>query len=149
MPKVAKELSPLVLKNLNQPGLYAAGGVAGLHLQVSTSLAKSWIMRISIGSKRRDIGLGGFPSVPLTQAREKGRQLREQVAAGIDPIAVRKEARLALESRQAALVTFEKCAERFMLAKASEWKNAKHHQQWVNTLKVYTYPVIDRQIACQ
>ena len=77
MPKVAKELSPLVLKNLNQPGLYAAGGVAGLHLQVSTSLAKSWIMRISIGSKRRDIGLGGFPSVPLTHAREKGRQLRE------------------------------------------------------------------------
>jgi hypothetical protein len=32
--------------------------VAGLYLQVSSETARSWILRVKIGDKRREIGLG-------------------------------------------------------------------------------------------
>jgi integrase len=39
-------------------------------------------------------------------------------------------------------VTFEKAAEELIAAHEVGWKNAKHRQQWRNTLKVYAYPVL-------
>ena len=58
MPKIAKKLSALEVSRLEAPGLFAVGAVPGLHLQVSLTGAKSWILRIKIGNKRRDMGLG-------------------------------------------------------------------------------------------
>ena len=60
MPKVAKELSALEVKNL-PPGSHAVGGVAGLILEVSSTGGKTWLLRVRMGSKRREIGLGGLP----------------------------------------------------------------------------------------
>ena len=79
MPKKAKELSAVQVRRLTKPGLHAVGGVAGLHLQVKDSGACSWILRAQIGSRRRDIGLGGFPDITLAGARDKAREAREQI----------------------------------------------------------------------
>ena len=43
----------------------------GLHLNVAKGGSRSWIQRITIDGKRRDIGLGGYPAVSLAQARQK------------------------------------------------------------------------------
>lgn len=144
MPRKAPELSALAVKRLIQPGFYAVGGVAGLHLQVNDSGARSWILRATVGNKRRDIGLGGFPDVPLADAREKARQTRLQIEQGIDPVQARKEARSLLEAAQQAEISFEKSAKEYMASKGVEWKNAKHSQQWENTLATYAYPVIGK-----
>lgn len=39
-------------------------------------------------------------------------------------------------------MTFEEAANRFIKAKAPEWKNSKHGDQWRNTLAEYAYPKI-------
>ena len=86
MPKKAKELTPLEVKRKTKKGLYAVGGVAGLHLQVQTSGARSWILRAKVGDRRRDIGLGGFPDVPLAEARERAREAHvDSTGRGADP----------------------------------------------------------------
>ena len=76
-------LSATRAKALKDPGRYADGG--GLHLYISKAGRKSWVQRITIDRRRRDIGLGAFPSVGLAQAREKAADNRTAVAEGRDP----------------------------------------------------------------
>lgn len=57
MPKQAKALGPLAVRNLTGQGLHFVGEVPGLALQVLQSGAKTWILRMKIGDKRRDMGL--------------------------------------------------------------------------------------------
>ncbi len=61
---------------------------------------------------------------------------------GIDPVLERKAAASRLRADQAMEVTFEEAARRFIKAKSPEWSNAKHSNQWTNTLTEYAYPVI-------
>ena len=116
MPKKAKELKALQVKRLTAPGLHAVGVVPGLHLQVTSPEARSWVLRVMVGSKRRDIGLGGFPAVTLEMAHEKARAAREKIAAGIDPVLDAKAAKSALAAAQAAAKTFGECAEAYIKA---------------------------------
>ena len=86
MPKVAAEMSALEVRNLANPSgkgnaLFAVGGVSGLYIQITPSGGRSWILRTTVGKARRDIGLGGFPTVTLSQARDKAREAQE---AGAD-----------------------------------------------------------------
>jgi integrase len=97
-----------------------------------------------VGSKRRDIGLGGFPDVPLAQAREKARETKEQIKQGIDPVAERKANRAALIAAQAKDVTFDDCARQFLKSKTAEFSNPKHSAQWSSTLKDYASPIIGK-----
>lgn len=129
---------------MTKPGLHAAGGVAGLLLQVTKTGATSWILRTMVGSKRRDIGLGGFPDVTLAQAREKAREAKEQIKQGIDPVEQRKAAKGLLMAAQARGRTFDDCARQYLKSKTEEFSNPKHAQQWANTLRDYATPVIGK-----
>lgn len=60
MPKIARELSALEVGRLKAPGLVSVGGVPGLSLQVNPTGARSWILRVKIGTARRDMGLGNL-----------------------------------------------------------------------------------------
>ena len=59
MAKLARELTALDVSRLNTPGHHAVGGVAGLYLYVNDACARSWVLRVMVGDKRRHIGLGG------------------------------------------------------------------------------------------
>lgn len=144
MPIKAKELGPLDVKRITDPGLHAVGGVAGLHLQVTKTGARSWILRATVGSKRRDIGLGGFPDVTLAQAREKAREAREHIQQGIDPIEQKKAVKAALMAANAKNITFDEAARQFLKSKTREFSNPKHTQQWNSTLSTYASPIIGR-----
>lgn len=144
MPKKARELAPIEVQRLTKPGLHAVGGVSGLYMQVLPSGARTWVLRAVVADKRRDMGLGGFPDVTLAMAREKAREAREKIAKGVDPIAERAATRSMLAASQNAALTFEASARQFIGAKSAEWKNAKHAQQWGNTLEAYAYPVIGK-----
>lgn len=144
MPKKARELSALEVGRLKDPGRYPVGGVAGLCLKIAPSGARSWVLRIVIGGKRRDAGLGGFPDVPLAMAREKARRARDEVEQGGDPIAQRAAAQSALMAARGAETTFEQASKKFIEAKAHEWANAKHAAQWLATLSTYAFPVVGK-----
>ena len=142
MPKKAKELFPIQVKRLTQPGFYAVGGVAGLHLHIKESSTRSWILRAKIGDRRRDIGLGGFPDVTLGAARGSAREAREQIRQGIDPIEARREAREALKVAAAKQISFDEAAAECFKVKSREFRNPKHASQWKNTVDTYASPII-------
>ena len=58
------------------PGTYLDG--AGLHLQVSENLSRSWIFRFKspVRGKERYMGLGPIHTISLAQARELANQAR-------------------------------------------------------------------------
>ncbi|MGB2248373.1 MAG: tyrosine-type recombinase/integrase [Alcanivorax sediminis] len=154
MPKKARELTATEIKRLTHSiskttgkpynALHPVGGVAGLLMQVTPSGAKSWIYRTTVGEKRRNIGLGGFPDVTLAGAREKAREYRELIERGIDPIEQRQAARQSLIAEQSKALTFDDAARQFLAVKSREFKNPKHIQQWTNTLNTYASPYIGK-----
>lgn len=142
MPKLARELGPLAVSKLSTSGLHFVGGVQGLALQVGAGASRSWVLRNVIGGKRREMGLGSYPEVTLAVARDRARQARELVRQGVDPIERQQAAQSALRAAAAAVVTFREAAEKYIAAHEAGWKNAKHQQQWSNTLEQHAYPVL-------
>lgn len=143
MPKKAKELSALHIRRLSEPGFYAAGGVAGLHMAVQPSGSKSWILRATVGAKRRDIGLGGYPEISLLAARDLAREARQKIREGLDPIEERKAARERLISSQGSSVNFEAAAKCCIASKRHEF-TSRHAAQWESTLSMYAFPVMGK-----
>ena len=141
MPKIAKQLSDRAVAALKAEGRYAVGGVAGLHLRISAG-HRGWVLRVQVGDKRKDIGLGAYPTISLAEARERAWKLHESIREGHDPVAPRKHQRSILQAQAATEKTFQWCAEEFIKAKSSEWKNVKHRQQWENTLAAYAMPYL-------
>ena len=143
MPKRAKELSAIEVKRLRQPGFHAVGGVSGLHLRINDGEGKSWILRTLVKGKRCDIGLGGFPDVPLIDARNLARHSKESIRAGSDPVEERIEARRRVKEEMLQGLTFAEAVDEFLATgKLEEFKNSKHRDQWRSTLIAYAVPVL-------
>lgn len=142
MPKQAKELSALEVKRIAKPGLHAVGGVAGLHLRVYPSGTKAWVLRTTIAGRRRDIGMGGYPTTTLAQARERAREDLDKIRQGEDPIRKRQEARATLMAAQRKSILFREATYQRYRDKESEFRNAKHRQDWISSLERYAFPVI-------
>lgn len=135
MPRKAKELSAVEVRKIAHPGTggnrnVAVGGVDGLHLQVTPTNARSWLLRVTIKGKRRQIGLGAFPDVTLAQARERARGVKDQIWNGIDPLAEKRR------------LTFAQAMEKTLDARMAEFRNEKHKKQWRSTLDNYAIPVL-------
>jgi integrase len=120
----------------------------GLYMEVRNATSKSWTGRYTIAGKERWIGIGPVKDIPLKRARELHAENRRLVAEGIDPRECRRQLQAAAAVEAAKVVTFEQMAERFIANHEAGWKNAKHRQQWRNTLKTYVYPVI-RELPVQ
>lgn len=128
-------MSAMEVKRLTAPGLHPVGTVPGLRLSIKPSGAKSWILRTTIGPKRCDVGLGGYPAVTLAAAWDRARATLQEIRDGVDPVAKRRAQRATIAW------TFKACAEEYIASHEASWKNAKHGQQWTNTLVTYVYPV--------
>lgn len=147
MPKKAQELSPLAVSRLAKPGFHFVGGVAGLALQVLPSGGRSWVLRATVGTKRRDMGLGGFPDVTLADAREAARVARAKVRSGIDPIEEAQSARSMLRLAQSNAVSFERASLTYIETHEAGWRNVRHAQQWRNSLATHAYPVLGQVLV--
>ncbi len=160
MPPRAKELTPAQIKNLKHPGgekpvKVAVGGVSGLHIQIWPSGAKSWVLRtrygdwaetkladgtIQRGRKKREIGLGAYPDILPGAARDKAREAKAKLEAGIDPIAERKATQAALIAAQRRGMTFAEAWEKFAAQKIKEFSTDKYREQWQRTVELYALP---------
>ena len=124
-------LSATKVKALQSPGRYSDGG--GLHLFISKAGRKSWVLRITVEARRRDIGLGGYPSVSLARAREKAAEYRTAIAEGRDPVA---------ERHAPAMPTFREAAHAVHQANKPRWRNPRHASGWIQTLERHAIPVL-------
>ncbi len=127
------------------PGVLIDGG--GLRVKVTANsktgeLRKSWILRLTVkGQGVREMGLGSFSSRNgVAAARKRADDLRDRARLGIDPITHQKTELAAKAAEAARAITFCEAAEQYIDAHRSGWRNAKHRQQWANTLKTYVYP---------
>lgn len=140
MGRTVDKLSALAVSRAKKPGYYGDG--AGLYLQVSKTGTKSWIFRFTFHGKQREMGLGALHTITLAQAREKARSCRSTLLDGNDPLDLRNAGKLQVALERAKAMTFDHCAEAYIAAHRSSWKNAKHAAQWESTLATYTRPVI-------
>ncbi len=134
------KLSAVEVAKAKGPAVLHDGG--GLYLRVSSTGAKSWVFRFQLDGKRRDMGLGPFPDISLAEARTKALAHRKQRHDGIDPLAAKTAQRQALRLSAAKGRTFREVAEEFIGRNEAAWRNAKHRQQWRNTLATYVYPTL-------
>jgi len=133
------KLTKKLVENL---GAGRHGDGNGLYLVVDPSGARRWIVRVVVkGQKnkkgaplRTDFGLGGADIVTINQARERALEYRRMAKQGLNP---------RFNARQ-EVPTFEEVARQVHIDRMPTWKNAKHGQQWINTLRDYAFPKIGR-----
>lgn len=114
----------------------------GLTLLVRTTGAKLWQLRYRHDGKEKTASLGQFPDVSLSDARAKRDELRKLVAAGSDPVAVKREQKLAKTA--ASENTFEIVARQWY----DHWKgpkNARHAGYVLARLEADVFPAIGAQ----
>jgi integrase len=134
------KLTALQVERAKKPGMYSDGD--GLYLQVSSETARSWIFRYQENGKQRYLGLGSAKDIGLADARElagEARLLRRKQQK--DPIEERRRQRAAARIEAARSMTFANCADAYIKAHEAGWRNAKHAQQWKNTIGTYVTPV--------
>ncbi|HTU09545.1 MAG TPA: integrase arm-type DNA-binding domain-containing protein [Allosphingosinicella sp.] len=125
------KLTALKIRSLAEPGRYADGD--GLFLDVTGKASGRWILRVQSKGRRREIGLGSLKNVSLADARDAAFVTRKKIAQGIDPVAERRQERQAIP-------TFRKAAELVHEEHEKAWKNGKHQNQWIATLRTYAFP---------
>ncbi|MCT8159995.1 tyrosine-type recombinase/integrase [Pseudoruegeria sp. SHC-113] len=123
------------VQKLQEPGKYLDG--SGLYLRIGPTGAKSWILRIAIHGKRRELGLGSADLVSLAEARDSAYEMRRIARAGGDPVSTRKKRGLTLED----------AVRRVHRDLAPSWSNPKHAQKWLASLENDVLPALgERQI---
>ena len=139
MARLQQRLSALQVTKLTKPGLYGDGG--GLTLQITPTGVKSWLFRYMVDGQAFGMGLGPTHTVSLAEARKKALDARKLLIDGINPLSAKKQNQIAAALAAAKTMTFDQCAEAYILAHQAGWKNAKHRDQWANTLNTYASPV--------
>lgn len=120
MARATQPLSDTRIKNTKptekQFALYDGNG---LQLRVMPNGTKSWIFNYihPTTKKRKNLGLGKYPDITLSSARNKTREMRQLVAEGVDPKTHR--------DNQLANKLLER--ETTLLSVATEWFELKKH----------------------
>jgi Arm DNA-binding domain len=102
----------------------------GLWLQVSSFNTKSWLLRFRLGGKDDSMGLGPLNTTSLAKARERAQKARDLLAEGLNPREARDADRRQKKVEAARAMTFKECADAYIKANESTWKNDKHIAQW-------------------
>ena len=139
MMHITGKLTKKLVENLGT-GRHGDGG--GLYLVVKPSGTRSWIVRVVVQGQRNnkgaplrtDFGLGGADIITLNQARIRALEYRRMAKQGLNP----------RFNAQQEIPNFEEIAQQVHIDRMPTWKNAKHGQQWINTLRDYAFPKIGR-----
>jgi len=123
------------------PGKWADG--EGLYLVVDKTGARRWVLRVTCGGRRREIGLGPFPTFGLAAARERARELRAVAWSGGDPVAHR-------DREKAGALTFAEAARRVHAEHiAATSRGGKHVADWLASLERYALEALGSRPVAQ
>ena len=112
------------------PGRHADGN--GLYLFVQPTGTRSWVQRIVIRGRRRELGLGAAALVPLAEARELALANRKLARSGGDPLSEKRRAE--------GVPTFAEAAERVLEQKRGGWRGRWHAHNWWSSMERYVFP---------
>ena len=138
MPRIHRNaLTSQYIRRLRQPGAYTDG--LGLTLRVDDKGNKRWILRLTVRGRRRNMGLGSWPAVPLQEAREQALEYAKEARAGRDPIAGRRLERV--NRAMPALPTFQEAARQVIALRSPSW-TSDTSTAWEESLARHVYPLI-------
>jgi integrase len=135
-----RDLNVKQVEALRRPGKHHVS--RNLYLQVSENGARSWLFRYMRNLAPHWHGLGAYDLLSLAEAREKVLACRRQLLNGVDPIDAKQAELIQQKLAAAATMTLKECGTAYIAAHETGWRNAKHRQQWRNTLETYVYPVL-------
>jgi len=117
----------------------------GLYLEVSPSGSKWWRAKYRYAGREKRLSLGVYPDVGLKKARNKLKDLKDQLEAGLDPGAERKLAKVAkTESHEN---TFEVLAREWFERQKATWAES-HSSRLIRQLERDIFPWLgDRPIG--
>src|SRR5262245_18083336 len=139
----ANKLTARRVVTLKRPGRHGDG--AGLYLSISKAgdtLSRRWVFLFTRGGKLREMGLGGFPEVPLAAARLERDKWAAVLRSGGYPIGLRK----AEKAASRGFPMSGQLADEVIYGKGAEWRNEKHRRLWVMTLREYAAPLRSRPV---
>ena len=132
------KLNILEVKNRKAPGRLGDG--AGLYLHIAKGGSKSWVLAWKGAqwvtetnkSGRQELGLGGFPTVSLSDARLLRDEYKKLIKQGIHPRQAINAQKQEQEEKQRTLEvnTFGAVAARYLDLKEDGFRNQKHIAQW-------------------
>lgn len=104
--------------------------------------SRAYVLRYTLGGKRREKSLGSAYKISLSEAKELAEKLRVELKDGLIPETPKEKLDREIKRKEAE--TFGSYAIRVIerIAEVRAWKNAKHRSQWFNTVKTYALPVI-------
>ena len=116
------------------PGRHADGN--GLYLYVQPTGTRSWIQRLVIRGRKRELGLGSVALVSLAEAREQALANRKLAREGGDPLAEKR--------RSVGIPTFAEAARRVVEQKRAGWRSRVQGRDWMLTFERYAFPRIGK-----
>lgn len=112
------------------PGRHA-DKLNNLYLDVKKDGRRYWSFRFYRNGISREKGLGRYPVVSRTEAREKAAECMKLLRNGIDPIDA---------SRGLAAPTFAQATEAYITEHTERWKDPKAPKTWRQSLTKHAYP---------
>ncbi len=111
------------------------GDQFGLRLIVKKSGSRQWVWRGYVHGVRRDLGLGGYPLVTLSEARNAAFECKKLARSGGDPMAAKREAKIP---------DFASAFESVLAIHRSSWKGDDSEKQWRASMRDYVLPYLGR-----
>ncbi|WP_313378793.1 tyrosine-type recombinase/integrase [Achromobacter insolitus] len=128
-------------KGRDKPYKMADGG--GLYILVKPDGTRYWRYNYRHADKDRTMAFGVYPDVSAKLAREKHAAARAQLAAGVDPMAERKQDKHAI--RSAAADDFEGLAREMWAKKLTRGNSAGYVEEVLGKLEKDVFPWIGRR----
>ena len=117
----------------------------GMYLQVSPAGSKRWFLKYRIAGAEKQLALGSYPTVSLSDARKARDAAKLQKSAGLDPVHIRKVEKL--KATRTKLDTFKAIALEWYAKQAPQWSQS-HAGRMLRQLERDLFPWIgDRPIV--
>jgi integrase len=133
-------MTDISLKRLNKVGRHTDDQTKGLHLWVKPSMQMYWIFRYTFKGKREGMCFGVYPEIGLKMARQRALEARLKVNQGICPAQEKKNALAPIKEPKSP--KFSDFALSYIETMRPKWRNQKHAEQWISTIKTYAFPTL-------
>jgi integrase len=114
---------------------------AGLWLVKRNGGGAQWVLRVTVHARRREMGLGGFPSLGLADARKLAERWRNVASAGRDPVKEREAEERTARREDISLAVLT--ADAFESRKA-ELKGDGTAGRWLSPLTLHVLPKLGK-----
>ncbi|MCY3593302.1 MAG: tyrosine-type recombinase/integrase [Acidobacteria bacterium] len=132
-----RKLTAAFVRSVKRAGKY--GDQHGLILRVRRTGSKQWIWRGTVGGRRVDLGLGGYPYTSLREARDRAFEYRRAARSGRHPKAL-----------SGSVPTFSEAVERVIEMHRASWRpGSGSEEEWRRTLRLYAIPRLGAMLVSE